>query len=348
MKSRISSFLLAFFVLLPSAGAKKMDKELAEQVYSVLERANRSGDRVTRALATEAFGSLRAKDTKPYAVDALKDPVFEVRAAAMRALIRLKDKSWIKVLVDDMKNPKVNMAEVMNILGMLKDKEAVKIALSVMNDPKAPTKNQLIEAFGALGGKRAQLFFKPLITGKDTALAEGVQGYVLTLRTPEALSLIDLVMKVGTPQMQQRALEALAEMPKGTNIKVARKLLKSKDAAMAMRAAEVLAAHGDSAGKGLLLPLALSKNEKEAVRALDALVSIASKDLYGPLAGYLRKRDTSPDILKRVLEIHHRTKSAKLADVARKLRRNDNIRTQALDQEKLRAKNDKYGSHDRQ
>ncbi|MFT5430296.1 MAG: HEAT repeat protein [Myxococcota bacterium] len=304
---------------------------MEEQVYSVLERSNRSGDRVTRALAVGAFGTLRPKDTTAYAVDALKDPVFEVRAAAVGALITLKNKAYEPVLLDDMKNPRVDFTgQIMPLLDRLDDKAAIALARNVLDDPKAPTRNVVIEAFAKAGGKRAVALFKPIMTGKDAALAEAVQGYVLTLKTAESLPLVELVLNVGSASMQSRALETLAEMPAGTSIKSARKLLKSKDVKLAVRAAEVLARHGDATAAKLLLPIVQSGDEAAVLRALTALAPIANKSMYPAMARYLRKAGTNPDIMAAVVEIHYRTKDPKLLDTLRKFRRNDDIRTQAL------------------
>ncbi|MFT7626169.1 MAG: HEAT repeat protein, partial [Myxococcota bacterium] len=229
MIQRILLFSLAFIVVVPSASAK-LEKELEDQVYSVLERANRSGDAKTRALATEAFGPLRPEETKAYAVDALKDPVFEVRAAAVVALIKMKEAAFAPVLYNEMANPRrVWSTQIMPMLAMLSDKDAVALAHKLMADERAATKNKAIEAFGALGGKRMLAFYVPLMKGKDKTLAEGVQNYVLSLRTAEMLPLYKQILAKGTPPMQARALESLAEFPKGVKLDFVRKLLKSKD-----------------------------------------------------------------------------------------------------------------------
>ncbi len=308
-----------------------MDDELFEQVYSVLERANRSGDAITRALATEAFAVLRPKDTRPYALDALKDPVYAVRAAAVRALIRIKDKAWEEVLFNAMTNPKRDMdKEIMPILAMIPDKQAVALGHKVIADNRAATKNELIKAFGKVGGKRMMMFFKPLVADKNQALADGVQRFILTLRTKEVLPLYELVLKFGTPATQQKALEALTEFPKGTSMPFVRKLLKSKDPELATRAAELLAHHGDRSAVKALLPSLTTRNEKTIIRTLKALVGVAGPDLYGPILPFMRRKDTNPEILRLCFEIHYRTKNTKIVDTLRRFRTNDNIRTQAV------------------
>lgn len=319
--------------LLCAAGpaVAKLDKETEDQLYSVLERETRSGDRVTRALAVEAFGVLRPKDTLAYAVDALKDPVWEVRAGAIRALIRLKDKSYAEALFFALTNPKLDIErDLMPILAMLPDGEAVAIAVQVVHDDKATTKNDVIGAFGRLGGPRMGLFFKPLITDKNGALAEGVQNVVISLRTPDALPLFEQVLKVANSEVQLRALDALSSFPKGSKIAFVRGLLKSKDPQIATRAAEVLAHHGDKSATSSLLPMLQSTDEKQIVRALSALAEVAGADLFAATDPLLKKPDQNPDILRGVLEIHYRAKDTKIADTLRILRRADNVRTQAL------------------
>ena len=330
MTTRILLFSLTFFVLIPAASAK-LDAETEEQVYTVLERANRSGDHVTRAMATEAFGPLRPKDTRTYAVDALKDPVWAVRAAAIRALVVINDSMYAEALFLAMTNPKRDMSvELMPVLDSLSDKDALALANKLMNDQRATTKEALIQAFGKRGGSRAIAFFKPLVTHKNQAVSESVQTYILTLRTKEVLPLIELVLDSGTPAMQDKALEALTDFPIGTKIDFVRKQLKSKDADRVVRAAEVLAHHGDRSAVKTLLPMVALNKEKQTLRALKALVGVAGKDMFGAVAPFFRRKDTNPDILRLAFEIHVRAGDKQIIDTVRKFRRNDNIRTQAV------------------
>ena len=331
MMARNLSILLLFSSLAATTAHAEMDPELAEQVYSVLERANRSADAQTRALATEAFATLKPEQTASYALDALKDPVFEVRAAAIRGLVRLKNTAYAEVLYNELTAPNRDLErEVMPIIALLGDGQAVELALKAVRDPKGNTQNAVIAAFGKLGGDRMMLFFKPLMKDENQALADGVQGYVLTLRTREVLPLYEMILKTGTPQMKARALEALTEFPQGTPLGFVRKLLRSREEGMAVRAAEVLAHHGDHAAAKVLLPRLDGASDQVVIRTLKALVPIASRDMYGALAGFLRKRDTNPEILRLALEIHHRTNDTAIVDTLRRLRQNDNIRTQAV------------------
>jgi HEAT repeat protein len=309
-----------------------MDEELSRQVYSVLERANRSGDAATRAVATEVFATLRPADTKAYAVDALKDPVFEVRAAAIRALIRLRDNAYKEVLTAEMTNPRRDLsADIMPILAMLSDSDAVSLAHAVLRDPRAPTKNAVIEAFGRLSGSRLTAFFRPLIRSDDQAMAEGVQGYILTLRALDTLPLYQQILQHGTPAMQLRALDALKEFPQGTRISFLRRFAqRARSEELKIRAAETLAYHGDRSATRLLLPNLQSENDELLIRTLTALVNVAGRELYGALEPLLRKQDTNPEVLRLALEIHHKTNSTSVVDVLQRLRNSTDVRTQAI------------------
>jgi HEAT repeat protein len=329
----ISFATLLFLAALPPVVANaKLDKETAAQVHTVLDRATRSGDHKTRALAIESYAAYRPKEGKAEAINALKDPVWLVRAAAIRALIRLKNKTANEALYFAMTNPRRNVdKELIPLLEMLGDKAAVALALRVMHDKRAVSRRKsIVTAFAKAPLKRFLGFFKPLLTDKDEAVANGIRDFTLTLDRTDALSLYTIIIKVGSANLQLRALDSLIKFPKGSKLSFVRKLLKSSNNTVAVRAAEVLAHHGDRSAIKRLLPELETKNDKRIIRALDALVHVAGPQEYAVLTPFLRKKDVHPDILSRVVEIHYRNKDRQLVGTLRKLRRRDNIRSQAI------------------
>ncbi len=327
----LSLFLAAPFLAAPAHA--KLDKETGDQIQQVLERGTRSGDRLARALAVEAFGMLRPAENRATTLDALKDPIWEVQAGAIRALLSTKDKdpAWRDVLKNGLTNPRLDLGrDVMPILAKLSDKDAVALGLEVVHDDKAPTKNDLIAAFGKAGPVRMTAFFKALLADKNPSLVEGVANYVTTLRTPDALPLYELVLKVGSDDAKKRAFEGLAKMPPGTKLALLKPFLKSKDPDVSVRVAEVLAWHGDRAAAEGLLPLLQSKDDKQLVRALDALATIAHPGLFAAVDPLLKQPTVSAEVVGRVLEIHLRAKDGKLVDLVKPLRKNDSVKIQAI------------------
>jgi HEAT repeat protein len=317
-------------MLLPSSARAKLDKDTANQVVSVLERATRSSNRAVRAESVGHLGLVKSDHVKALAVDALKDPVWEVRAAAIRTLIGWKHPAYREELYQAMLNRRRKMApDIMPILALLKDKEAVALSHKLLDDDKAMTKNDLIKAWGEVPGKRRIAFFRALITHKDKNLAQGVQGFVLKMEGQGVLKLIEQVIRVGSTSVRLQALDRLAQMPRGTKFPWVRKLVKSGDPEVSIRAAEVLAHHGDRSVVKMLLPILSQKNNAKILRALGALNNVASKDMFPHLKRFLTTRDMHHEIVEKTLAIHFSAGDPKLLDHLRKLRNRDSIKIQA-------------------
>ena len=309
---------------------KGMEPELYDQVFQVLERGSRSGDRYTRALSVEHFGRLDPKLTKAVAVDALKDPVFPVRMAAIQVLISLRDTLYTEALYNELTNPKHNFEqELMPVLQQLSIKEAINLTHKAIHDEKVGNKNAIIGAFTKAPAKLMLAFFKPLLSDKDMNLAEGATNVVLTLTRPDALPLLEILIKKGDPALQTRVLDVLTKYPKGTKLKFVKKLLKSKTPSLQQGAAAVLAYHGDRSGVSVLIPKLTSRVDAEVIYALEALMKVPGKDLFGPLRPLMLKREVSPEIKRRALDIHYQAGDPKIKDHLLRFRRDDRIKVQA-------------------
>ncbi|MBT9559959.1 MAG: HEAT repeat domain-containing protein [Myxococcales bacterium] len=311
----------------------ELDPELSKRVYDTLERGNRSGDRVTRARATEAFGPLDPATTAPYAADALKDPVFEVRAAAIAAMIKLGDPRFEPALVEEMKNARADFSGVLlPILFALPEKDALRIALAVMGDEKAPSRNAILEAFSKADAKWAIAFLKALMppAGKNPTLGEAATAVSLSLRRTDTALLLEHLLTTGTPDVKARALEAFSLLPKGADLAPVRKLLKGKDKSLAGSVAEVLARHGDKSAVPALLPGLQSGDPKQVLRTLDALLEVPDASAVAAAEPLLKKPEENIDVTRRVLELRSRLGDAKLVDTLRAYRRSDDVRLQAL------------------
>ncbi|HIN85218.1 MAG TPA: HEAT repeat domain-containing protein, partial [Myxococcales bacterium] len=331
MAKRILPILVVLFIL-PAPAQAKLDKETAQQVFSVLERATRSSDRQVRAKSVGHLSLVKGESTAKLVIDALKDPVWAVRKAAIQSLIRMRNSVYKEELYSAMLNRRRDMAkDIMPLLAMVSDKDAVSLSHKLLNDEKAMTKNDLITGWGQVEGRRREAFYKKLISHKDKSLAEGVQGFVLKLKGKGVLPLIQRVVKVGSQGMRLKALERLAKLPQGTKIPWLRKLLKARDPDIAIRAAEVLAHHGDRSVVKVLLPALASKNNAKIIRALSALVHVPGRDIVPHLRPFLDKynRDVHHEIIEKTLDILFQVKDSKLLSILRELRTRDSIKIQA-------------------
>ena len=323
-------FLLA--TTFPAPANAKLDPEALGQVYDVLQRGARSGDHAARALAVGSLLRTGKPEARAIVTDALKDPVFEVRAAAVRALSAVGEPAYLATFYRDLGNPQLDMVrQLMPVFTVLPEKDAVALALRLMKDDKAPTRNDFMAAMARAPGPRLDALLKGLMTSKDAALRQGATNFVLTLRGKGALPALRLLVGSSDRAVQLKALEALAGIEAGVDVSFARKLLRSKDKDVAVRAAEVLARHGDGSGVKLLLPLLDSKDAAELLRGLDALAPVAGADAVAAVARFFKEPERmGADVVRRALEIRYRAKDPTLVQALRTLRRAENLPLQAL------------------
>ncbi len=75
-----------------------LDKDLANELFAVLERGTRSADMETRARAVVYLARVRPDTVQEYVIDALKDPQWIVRHAAIKGLIDLGNPAYREAL----------------------------------------------------------------------------------------------------------------------------------------------------------------------------------------------------------------------------------------------------------
>ncbi len=326
MRFTLLSFTLA---LLPLTAAAELTPEVRARVQSALERGNRSGDRVTRGLATELLASFDPT-TAALAVDALKDPVFEVRLAAVSGLQKAGDARWEAAIVEELRNPRSDMPALLGVLFRLPEKDVFRLVLPLFRDEKVQSRAPLFEAFTKAETKWMIAFLKAFLAEKNTQLVEMAQNVALSMKTPESKPLLDHLLATGTPVVKQRALEVYAELPRGTDLGPVKKLLKGKDKTLSLDVAKVLARHGDRAAVPTLLPELASTDPKVVVATLDALMEVPGMDLVPSLEQLLKKPDENIEITRRVLELRFRAGDAKLAELLKRYRASLDVRLQAL------------------
>ena len=109
IRHRLSCFLivlLSLAIVAPTFAREKKGKkgttalaaDLSNEIYAVLERSTRSADMETRSLAVLNLARVRPETVKDYVIDALKDPQWIVRYAAIRALINLDNPAYREAL----------------------------------------------------------------------------------------------------------------------------------------------------------------------------------------------------------------------------------------------------------
>ena len=99
---RLATSCLAYTLLVALSAAPasaKVDKAMIQRALSTLEFGSKSGDFTTRAMALEGLGHAQKKKALPIVKEGTEDPQWQVRRAAISALVTLKDKSWKAALV---------------------------------------------------------------------------------------------------------------------------------------------------------------------------------------------------------------------------------------------------------
>ncbi|MFT7578620.1 MAG: HEAT repeat protein [Myxococcota bacterium] len=322
----IATAAMVSLTMAPQTHAKP-DKEAIEKALTTLERGTRSGNFATRAMAVEALGYAPKKHATAAAAinDALSDPQWNVRRAAIEALRNTRNKTWKAAFIDALRDPKVSLElQLTPLFREIGVKETLKIVKTALKDPKFPAPERLARRFATMDGPGANgvAWLVPAYTmglklskgpGRDAFQAE-----LAGLPLPAAAPIYKKLFKKFPAATKTAIVERLATMkPAGMNkskldltfIKV---LLKSKDEALAFRTAVVLAGHGDSAGKKILLAAAQGADEARKMEALRALGPIGTTDMFDLVRPIVKDRKADLGTLMTAYRIFVKGGSPKL------------------------------------
>lgn len=257
----------------PKKAAQTIAPELEQQLWSILEPGTRTGDIPARAVAIDAITYLRPETSIPYAVDALKDPQWRVRAGAIRALIRLGRKGYEKALQDLLARSQAPVQHaVLPLFEQLPTSESVPLFLGVLAAPSVPNKDRMIRALVRRGGPFAKAVFESGIGSKgepNPYLLEAVERLGVN-----GLDLFPIAVASPSASVHGAVVKAAAALPNDVPVDFLLPLLKRGNEDHRLAAAEVLAAHSNDAAATLLVGAASQPDPATQARALRALAGI--------------------------------------------------------------------------
>lgn len=251
-----------------------MSDDLKNELYVVLEKGTRSPDMATRALAVENVALVKAETTKDYVIDALKDPQWVVRRAAIRTLIRLGNPAYRKDLARAVTDQSLYNGDrsPLPLLLEMDRKEAFGLLIEIAKK----TGDVLPEVMAFLREKDRDFLMAFLEEGKEIPeIRAYLMKHLVEFGTPETFPLLASAI----PSLDKAELLQVFGFLKtlGTDYPMPflKAYLKSDDEETQLAAAEVAAIRGDTVAVDILLPLCDYNEVKDQVRCLDSLRGVA-------------------------------------------------------------------------
>lgn len=260
---------------------------IQEEAWPILERGTRSGDMLARAFATAALPDVVGRDTEAYLKEALTDPQWTVRKAAIRVLAGRGDAQARTLVADALRDPSLPLVEdAFDLVGAFKGTEGREIFVKTFLDAAVPTRQALARALVAQAADVAVPCFEAgLLQGDELTLRTLTQAPLLTRDALLALLVRSRDARVVGAVLDLALAETIALPPDGLT-----PLLKSKDNNLKYKAAELLARTGDVQAVKVLRPLA-DGDEAARLRFLKAAAAAPSTEFHPLLKGFL-----APDI----------------------------------------------------
>jgi len=315
---RIATALALPFAVLaiaPSAFAKP-DKDLIEKSMLTLERGAKAGDFDVRALAIEGLGNGDKKRALTPVKDALVDPQWNVRSAAIGALRALKDPQWEKeaqkAVCEMGVDPELGVIPLVEDLGPAK---AVPIILKGLEAKDCPRPDRYVMAFIRKGGDWFVPAFKAGLKSPSADVKAAFDKELPTLPLVAALPLYKEGFAKYPPELQKSLLRRLAEakVEDVQDIGFVKPLLKSsKDADTQFQLAYLLALRGDASGKATLVAALSGTSVVQKVLSLQALEKIADAEIYELMKSIIKDRETPYEQLILAYRVYLKSGSTKL------------------------------------
>jgi HEAT repeat protein len=289
-----------------AATVPPLDKDLENEVWAILERGTRSSDMETRSIAVEYLLKVRPEAARNYLVDALGDPQWIVRRAAIKALITAGDEAYRKTLAAAVANAalyeKMDLNPLPLVLG-LPPAEAVQLLEEALT--KVPEVRDIIlkEIFKKDSPLATQLYdglrkipaVKVWVMSNLTIFADK-NMYPLLVKTLPEFSKEEL-LKVFTFLEGLDASYDYSFLPK---------YLADKDEDIQLAAAYDLALRGDDKAAEYLLPLCDENDVHRQLRCLNGLKGIPRNPDVLERAKLFLYGDPDPEVLYAVYDIFTR------------------------------------------
>ena len=312
----VASLALALSLSAPPAALAKPDKDLEEKALTTLERGAKAGDFDVRALAIEGLGFGPKKRVLTPVKDALADPQWGVRSAAIRSLRVLKDTSWEKEVQRSVCDAAVDPdSQLLPLIEDLGPQKAVPIVIKGLEAKDCGRPERYVLAYTRKGGEWLVTAFKLGMKSGSADIKALFEKELPALPLVAAMPIYKEGFTKYSPDLQKTILKRIAEAKteEVPDIAFVKPLLKSsKDPEVQFQLAYLLALRGDNSGKAQLIAAVGGTDATKKVMALRALEPIADAEAFELMKTVIKDLSTPYDQLIMAYRIYLKSGSTKL------------------------------------
>lgn len=309
-------FALSLALVIAPPAVAKPAKDLEEKALTTLERGAKAGDFDVRALAVEGLGNGPKKRVLGPVKDALADPQWNVRSAAIIALRNLKEASWEKeVQKAECEMPVDPEANVMPLVEPLGAAKAVPLLIKGLEQKDCPRPERYVAALVRKGGEWFVPAFKLGLKSSVKEVKTAFDNELPNLPLAPAMPLYKDGFAKYPPELQMALLKRIAAAPveDAKDLSFTKGLQKStKDPELQFQLAYLLALGGDASGKAVLLASLKDPNVARRVVALQALENIADAEVFEAMKALIKDRETPYEQLVLAYRVYMKSGSTKL------------------------------------
>jgi len=310
--------LTSLLLLAPSALAKP-DKAMVETATTVLERGSKAMDFDVRAMAIESLGFAPKERALPVVKEALADPQWKVRAAAITALRTLKDAQWEAEVAKSVCDLQVDADfGILPLVEPLGPKAGVAVIMKGLDSKDCPRPERYVKAFTRKGGDWLVLGVSAGLTAKGEQTRGAFEKELPNLPLAAALPIYQKAFPKYAPALQKTIIERLRDDDSVKDVSFVKVALPKnakdkKDETTAFSAAVLLGLRGDAAGREVLMAALDGQAVDRRMWALKALEPIANGDTFERMKPIIKDRETPYDQLILAYAIYMKSGSNKLA-----------------------------------
>ncbi|MBM4386126.1 MAG: HEAT repeat domain-containing protein [Deltaproteobacteria bacterium] len=307
-----------FLAFTSSAGALEAEKaklpglsEIEAEAFVILEKGTRSGDMEARGIAVEGIAMIKGKNTLPYVTDALKDPQWLVRRAAINALIYLGNKEYEARINEVLRDPSLPLeTEVFKILKSFKPDAVTSYLMGAIEQPDCQTREKLVKAAVVEGGAVMISVFRKGLDSPNPDVSTLFAKAIADVKPYDRQQLLNELAASKNENTVKTALDYAEVFKMQIPQKLLAPVLKSKNEELKFRAAEILALSGDKTALNVLMPL-LDRDKESQIRFLKAAERSAGPDIIPAIRKFLSP-ETPPEILELVYKVFAAVKDSSI------------------------------------
>jgi HEAT repeat protein len=273
-------------------------KEQAKKAFEVLARGVKSSDFDTRATAVAGLGRAEKKLALPLIEEAMKDPQWKVRRAAVEALRELGDKRWESELGRAVCDAATPVEDVMAVVAELKTDVAAKLLTGHLGKKECVRPERYPKALATGDEALMAATFKIALASKLDGLRLPFEAEFASLPLPAALPVYKGAFAKASAGLQGRIVERIAATEGLGEVDFVADVLKSKDPTHHFPVAEMLALSGNGKGRAVLQAAVKGTDATLRVRALRALERVAGADEVALVKPLVENRETPYEELK--------------------------------------------------